>query len=171
LTAKVGEIKMINSLPQVETEIGVDYTQLEQLLAAQKWEEADEETVNLMLKITNRENPGWLDLDSLTNFPCDYLKTIDRLWLESSNERFGFSVQKRVFQEVGKDYYKMGDRLGWRRGGEWLYYRDLTFDLSAPVGHLPLIPFPIWSWHPLWGFLGARSAFFVLFKSLGTCQI
>jgi hypothetical protein len=162
---------MINSLSQIDTNLGVDCNKLEELLASQKWEEADEETVNLMLQITNRENPGWLDLDSLQNFPIEHLETIDKLWLKYSDERFGFSVQKRVFEEVGKDYVKLGDRLGWRRGGEWLYYRDLTFDLCAPIGHLPLIPFPIWSWHPLWGFLGARSAFFVLFKRLETCGI
>jgi hypothetical protein len=162
---------MINSLPQVKPEISVDYTRLEKLLAAEKWEEADEETVSLMLKITNREHTGWLDLDSLTNFSCNCLNSIDQLWLKYSNERFGFSVQKQIFKEVGKDYYKLGDRLGWRQGGEWLYYRDLKFDISAPIGHLPLIPFPIWCWHPLWGFLGARSAFFVLLKSLESCQL
>ena len=161
---------MINSPPQVETKIRVDYGKLEGLLNSQKWEEADEETVNLMLQIADRENPGWLDLDSLQNFPCEALETIDRLWLKYSKERFGFSVQKRVFEEVGKNYSQLGDRVGWCRGGEWLYYRDLTFDIRAPIGHLPLIPFPIWCWHPLWGFLGARSAFFVLFKRLETCD-
>ena len=39
------------------------------------------------------------------------------------------------------DYYtecKLGDRVGWRKGGSWLNnYEDLTFNKQAPKGHLP----------------------------------
>ncbi|MGL4498943.1 MAG: hypothetical protein ACRCU2_07755 [Planktothrix sp.] len=27
--------------------------------------------------------------------------------------------------------------MGWRVGGSWLYYKDLKFNQTAPVGHLP----------------------------------
>ena len=56
-------------------------------------------------------------------------------------------MQKRIYQSLGgtrKDDAKIweafeafGDRVGWRRGWEWLYYKELTFDPQAPVGHLP----------------------------------
>ncbi|MFM6431169.1 MAG: GUN4 domain-containing protein [Dolichospermum sp.] len=32
---------------------------------------------------------------------------------------------------------KFGDKVGWRKGGNWLYYKDITFDKKAPGGHLP----------------------------------
>ncbi|MCT7948872.1 serine/threonine-protein kinase [Ancylothrix sp. C2] len=134
---------------------GVDYTRLRDLLAAGKWQEADEETATVMLKAAKRENVGWLDLDSINNFPCDDLRSIDQLWVKYSNGRFGFSVQKKIWLEVGgnadsETENKLGDRFGWRKGGSWLAYKDLTFNLKAPVGHLPHRP-PVciggvWDW-------------------------
>ena len=59
---------------------------------------------------------------------------------------FGFSVQKKIWLEVGGkvDYdteCKLGDRVGWRKRRKgrkgWLEYDDLTFNLEAPRGHLP----------------------------------
>ena len=72
---------------------GADYTQLWDLLAAQKWKKADEETARVMLQVANREEECWLDPESIDNFPCEDLQTIDRLWVHYSNGRFGFSVQ------------------------------------------------------------------------------
>lgn len=31
----------------------------------------------------------------------------------------------------------MGDRVGWRNKGLWLFTEDLNYDLNAPQGHLP----------------------------------
>ncbi|HIK31890.1 MAG TPA: GUN4 domain-containing protein [Oscillatoriales cyanobacterium M59_W2019_021] len=64
--------------------------------------------------------------------------------MKYSGGRFGFGVQRRIWEEV--------DRLGWRRGTLWLPYADLTFDIAAPIGHLP-------SWGRrgrLWSFFGSR---------------
>ncbi|MFM6268576.1 MAG: GUN4 domain-containing protein, partial [Dolichospermum sp.] len=58
--------------------------------------------------------------------------------------RFGFSVQKRIYQGLGgtREYnqeiwLKFGDKVGWTKGGNWLYYDSITFDKKAPEGHLP----------------------------------
>jgi hypothetical protein len=137
------------------SEKGVDYTQLRDLLAAGKWKEADEETLAVMLKASGREKDGWLDIKSIENFPCTDLRTIDQLWLKWSDERFGFSVQKRIweresgksdalFYEIYEIWEKFGDRVGWRRRRikamqqkKWLDYNELTFSTNAPRGHLP----------------------------------
>ncbi|MEZ2233723.1 GUN4 domain-containing protein [Microcoleus sp.] len=126
---------------------GVDYTRLRDLLAAGKWKEADEETLKVMLKAARREKEGYFNKESIENFPCDDLRTIDQLWVKYSQGHFGFSVQKKIWLEVGGkvDYdteCKLGDRVGWRnrRKGKkgWLEYDDLTFNLKqAPRGHLP----------------------------------
>ncbi|PSB23034.1 serine/threonine protein kinase [filamentous cyanobacterium Phorm 46] len=128
---------------QLKSAMGVDYTRLRNLLAAGKWKEADGETLKVMLKAARREKEGYLDRESIENFPCDDLRTIDQLWVKYSQGRFGFSVQKKIWLEVGGkvDYdteCKLGDRCGWRKGGEWLNYSNLTFNKQAPVGHLPV---------------------------------
>ncbi|MEG3834062.1 serine/threonine-protein kinase [Microcoleus sp. Z1_C3] len=121
---------------------GVDYTRLRDLLAAGKWKEADQETFKVMLKAARREKEGWFDTNSIENFPGDDLWTIDQLWVKYSQGRFGFSVQKKIWLEIGGkvDYdteCKLGDRVGWRKGGSWLDTKNLTYNKQAPVGHLP----------------------------------
>ena len=122
---------------------GVDYTRLRDLLKAGNWKEADKETLAVMLKTADRVKEGRLSSDFIEKFPCTDLRTIDQLWVKYSNGCFGFSVQKRIWESVGKDYGKFGDRVGWRKGmffnKEWLYYKELTFSLQAPQGHLPAL--------------------------------
>ena len=131
----------------LSSEKNVDYTRLRDLLADGKWKEADQETLAVMLKAAGREQEGYLDIKSIETFPCADLRTIDHLWVKYSDGRFGFSVQKRIWESVeGKpgeydydeSYEKLGDRLGWRVKEEWLDYYYLTFSLQpSPQGHLP----------------------------------
>ncbi|MBD0264121.1 MAG: GUN4 domain-containing protein, partial [Tolypothrix sp. Co-bin9] len=69
------------------SEKGVDYTKLRDLLAAGKWKDADEETLVVMLKAAGREEESYLDYESIQNFPCTDLRTIDQLWVKYSNGR------------------------------------------------------------------------------------
>ncbi|MEM9541322.1 MAG: serine/threonine-protein kinase [Cyanobacteria bacterium P01_E01_bin.42] len=124
--------------------VGMDYRKLQRLLAAGKWKEADKETKRVMLKVAKREKEGWLDREQIDNFPCEDLRTIDQLWVYYSKGHFGFSVQKRIYQGLGgtRDYNKQvwenfADTVGWRVNGNWLFYLELTFSLSAPEGNLP----------------------------------
>ncbi|WP_245824398.1 GUN4 domain-containing protein, partial [Planktothrix tepida] len=134
--------------PQLDIELksakGVNYNQLEQLLKAGKLKEADRETANKMLEVAGRTHEGWLDTNSINNFPSEDLRTINQLWVKYSMSHFGFSVQKKIWLEVGGkvDYEtekKLGDRVGWRKNGSWMNYDHLTFSLQAPVGHLPRV--------------------------------
>jgi len=128
---------------QLNSARGVDYTRLRDLLAAGKWKEADKETLKVMLKATRREKEYYFTRESIDNFPCDDLRTIDQLWVEYSQGHFGFSVQKKIWLEVGgkddKTIWKLGNYVGWRdeRWHIWLRYEDLTFNMQAPSGHLP----------------------------------
>ncbi|MEA5621301.1 serine/threonine-protein kinase [Cronbergia sp. UHCC 0137] len=161
-----------NPLPASEegglkSAVGQDYKKLRDLLAGEKWKEADEETLRVMLAVAKREKEGWLDPNSIDNFPCEDLRTIDRLWVKYSNGHFGFSVQKRIYQSLGgtryyseKIWQAFGDKVGWRKGGSWLYYKGITFDKKAPEGHLPT------------GKLrrGGRTAGLVFFSRIETCK-
>lgn len=124
------------------SERGVNYILLREFLKAGRWKEADQETLAVMVKAAGREQENSLDYESIENFPCTDLCTIDQLWVKYSDGRFGFSVQKRIWESVGKDYGKFGDRLGWRKGmfWKWLDYNELTFSTNAPLGHLPTRP-------------------------------
>jgi len=125
---------------------GVNYEKLRDLLVAGKWKEADRETDSCMLKVAKREQEGWLDTEDIDNFPCEDLRTIDQLWVKYSNGKFGTSVQKQIYQSLGgtseydeKVWEAFGEKVGWRQGGEWLYYSGLTFSLDTHyMGYLPL---------------------------------
>ena len=139
----------------LSSEKGVDYTRLRDLLKAQDWKAADEETFQVMLQAAGRKSQRYFDYDSIENFPCTDLRTIDQLWVQYSNGHFGFSVQKRIWLQCGGKYdmeteIALGDALGWRKNNSWLDYKDITFTLNAPEGHLP------WrrSWRTARGYLG-----------------
>lgn len=127
---------------------GVDYRKLRDLLKAGSWKEADEETLAVMLKVAGRKKEGWLEKESIDKFPCTDLRTIDQLWVKYSNGRFGFSVQKHIWESVGgkpgeydyETFKKLGEKVGWsvKEKDDWKYRQDLTFSLNAPVGHLPV---------------------------------
>lgn len=133
------------------SDLGMDYKHLRKLLAARKWEKADQETLRLMLHIVGEdEEEGCFTEESIQNFPSTDLRTIDQLWVRYSNGRFGFSVQKRIWQSTDGDCYSFAEHIGWRDEGEkdwredwndtdWLYYDELTFNLRAPEGHLPVL--------------------------------
>ncbi len=132
----------------LSTEIGMDYRRLRDLLAAGKWREANEETRRVILAATKREEKGWLNYKSIKKFPRTDLQTIDQLWVKYSSGRFGLSVQKAIYEDLGginkynrRIWKKLGDRIGWRRKGKWINYKDVVFKRTAPKGHLPTWPY------------------------------
>ncbi|MDY7023882.1 MAG: GUN4 domain-containing protein, partial [Cyanobacteriota bacterium] len=147
----------INLLTDTKTCIRkpIEMQQLEELLQAKKWKEADLKTYDAMLKVSNRKAEGNLDPESIQNFSCSYLETIDRLWTRYSGGQFGLSVQKQIYQKTGNNittdflrkydpdaYIHFNDLVRWietqDNGKEvWKPYDQLTFSLDAPTGHLP----------------------------------
>ncbi len=133
------------SIKEIETNKNFNYTELRELLGEKKWKEADIETTKLMLQIMGKNFWNEIYKEDINNFSCEALYTIDKLWREHSHGCFGFSVQQTIWSEMGGqvDYEtdkKFGDRLGWRKEGNWLNYDQLTFELSVttPLGHLPV---------------------------------
>lgn len=131
----------------VSSETGVNYDRLADLLSQQQWRRANDQTFNLLLEASGRQTQGWLDLESYRTLPCSDLEIIDRLWVEYSGGHFGFSVQLPIFLETGNQpgrlidetaFEEFGDRIGWRREGEWIFFKEnLNFSLDSPEGHLP----------------------------------
>ena len=129
---------------RVISAVGMDYINLRNLLAAGKWKEADWETAEVMLKVAGREKEGYLHFEYIDKFPCEDLRTIDQLWVQYSDGRFGFSVQKRIYQSLGgtreydsKIWKAFRDRVGWYVNNSSLSWSELKFNTKAQPGHLP----------------------------------
>ncbi|MEM7772867.1 MAG: GUN4 domain-containing protein, partial [Cyanobacteria bacterium P01_A01_bin.37] len=90
--------KAENYLP---SEKGIDYRRLRDLLKAQNFKDADQETYMRMLEAVGRKNGDYFRPDDLLNFPCTDFNTIDRLWVKYSDGKFGFSVQKEIYVQCG----------------------------------------------------------------------
>jgi hypothetical protein len=118
---------------------------LENMLTNAEWKAADRETYELMITTVGKEIGDIFSVDDILSFPCKELVTIDRLWVEHSNGKWGFSVQKQIWQEFGspktynlEDWREFFDRVGWRRDNEFRRYENLSFDLpNSLVGELP----------------------------------
>lgn len=157
------------------------YHRLNELLKANKWKEADLETARLIHILAEREDSVLAEMLNINKKPGKKsrkenliyapfftyyffsnspnigivlkkdLNTIDKLWKKYSNDRFGFSVQKRIWKSLGgrsdtsynskEIKEKFGDVVGWRKDGDWVYYADLNYynHKKAPDGHLPII--------------------------------
>ncbi|NEP38369.1 MAG: GUN4 domain-containing protein [Okeania sp. SIO2H7] len=126
-----------------------NYTHLSDLLAAEKWKEADIETTRVLLELADRQTNGWLRVKDIDVLPCPDLKQIDKLWIEYSKGQFGLSLQQQIWSQVGGQlgkfdnniFYKFCDRVGWRKNNEWLKNEELEFTSDAPEGHLPSLFF------------------------------
>lgn len=152
----------------------IDYQKLRDLLAANQWEEADQETKRVILKVANIKQQAKFESEHFHNLSCEYLRGIDKLWLKYSKGHFGFTVQKRIFENVGgkpgvddyKAYCRFGEEVGWLVKNHWLSERNLKFSLKAPAGHLPIAPFL-----PLIRGIRSKKLYFCDFLSrLETCQ-
>ncbi|MDJ1170899.1 GUN4 domain-containing protein [Roseofilum sp. BLCC_M154] len=135
------------------SEVGMDYSHLVDLLAAGSWQEANEYTWLLMLALAGCEEGNELGLEEMEGLPRTDMETLDRLWYEYSEGRFGFGVQEWIWEECDRHYEVFCDRIGWRSQSKWLSTDQLIFSLSAPVGHLPAI---IWRNRACYG-LGYHS--------------
>lgn len=125
----------------LRSERNVDYTELQQLLAQQKFLEADRLTIEKLCELAGESAMlrKWLYFTEVEHFPIVDLRTIDALWRAHSNNRFGFSIQRKIWLGTGKKWNKLWEKIGWRSGYTWTRYpNDFTWDLSAPIGHLPL---------------------------------
>ena len=120
-----------------------DYSQLETYLQNQRWEEANAETDRLILKAAGESIA--LDLESTQNISCESLQTIDELWRENSDERFGYTPQLKAYLATGNifgqyhegNYEAFGNRVGWRIFDFWKPYQEYNFTALATLGQFP----------------------------------
>lgn len=165
---------MVQKLEALKPKVQLSrYGELEKLLQAGEWEAADKETYRLMITTVGKEEGQWFDLEDFTNFPCEDLRTIDRLWVDASNGHFGFSVQKKIWQECGspkfsgKDWDRFCVKVGWQdsKATSYVSYSDLLKNPSlSPVGELPF-------GDAEGTFYGGVITVSILFSRAATCEL
>jgi hypothetical protein len=124
------------------------YDKLKRLMEAGLWKSADQETYRLMIQTCGKDFEDSFGEDDLREFPSLDLNRIDELWVTKSGGRFGFSVQKRIWENHGSpesDYKNnketwdaFWDEVGWQPEAGSFTYDQLNFSLTdSPDGELP----------------------------------
>lgn len=154
------ELNVVNSV------LSINYDSLDYLLKAEKFQEADEETKNILLSSLEKKIDEGLGVKEIRSLSSDILLTIDELWMRYSNQKFGFSKQRSIWQNLlspqkgfmsqfslfkknksnnsDKDnWYQFATDVGWYHTNprtsrkEWITYTSLDFSLNAPEGCFP----------------------------------
>ncbi|KAK1416508.1 hypothetical protein QVD17_32299 [Tagetes erecta] len=123
---------------------------LARLLSAKDFREADNETRRLLIALAGEgaEKRGYVFFSEVQFIPEADLKTIDNLWKNASNNKFGYSVQKKIWEKTEKDFTRFFIKVGWMKklDTEVVQYNYRAFpdefvwklDQETPEGHLPL---------------------------------
>nr|QUE28743.1 Ycf53 [Porphyropsis coccinea] len=115
------------------------YVKLQQLLLDNDFQEADIVTSQLLCLLADLNNRQWLYFSDVGKIPPNELKILDNLWKIFSKGKFGFSVQRQLWLNSDKDWNQLWDKIGWRHQETLSRYPEgFIWDVSAPVGHLPL---------------------------------
>jgi hypothetical protein len=125
----------------LQSDCGIDYAPLQQLLTQQDFEAADRLTLQKLCELsgTTAVQRKWLYFTEVDSFPITDLQTINSLWLVHSEGKFGFSVQREIWLSVGKNWDQFWVKIGWKVSNTWTRYpQEFTWNLTAPRGHLPL---------------------------------
>ena len=124
-------------------QMGVDYAPLKALLEAGEWEKADDEHRRLMCVLAGEdaEDREWVYFTEVDNMPVTDLRTIDELWKFYSNNRFGFSVQRKIWISQKKQWAKFFKKIDWTTGENGDYRKfpqEFQWRADAAPGHMPL---------------------------------
>ncbi|MEO0406083.1 MAG: GUN4 domain-containing protein [Cyanobacteria bacterium P01_A01_bin.135] len=129
-------------------DIETRHATLEELLRGKHWQAADHETYRCLLVACDRVDEGWLDSASVQSVGRADLLAIDGLWHRYTEGQFSFKTQREISLAVAQAQgsqpaspLEFGQQVGWLLWDRPLlgfkYYRQLTFDRTAPTGHLP----------------------------------
>ena len=111
--------------------------------------DADELTAKFMWDLAGTWQKRRFAAEDAQKFSCEDLRTINNLWTENSNQHFGFSVQRRIWQHENRDLIKFMESVSWgklkKEDGKYIFYffPVTNFSLKAPKGQFPW--FVAWS--------------------------
>ncbi|KAF8014127.1 hypothetical protein BT93_H0080 [Corymbia citriodora subsp. variegata] len=123
---------------------------LERHLAAKNFRQADEETRRLLIALAGDAaiKRGYVFFSEVQFIAAADLKAIDALWRHHSDGRFGYSVQKRLWDKAKRDFTRFFIKVRWMKKldteVEQYNYRSFPTEFmwelkeDTPEGHLPL---------------------------------
>ncbi|CAN4099122.1 unnamed protein product [Withania somnifera] len=125
---------------------------LEHHLSSQNFREADEETRRLLIVLAGEAaiKRGYVFFSEVQFINESDLKAIDALWRKYSDNKFGYSVQKKIWSnKANRDFTSFFIKVGWMKKLEieevdQYNYRsfpnEFIWELNdeTPEGHLPL---------------------------------
>jgi hypothetical protein len=130
-----------NGVVPLDSALGIDYALLQQMLIQQDFEAADRLTSQKMCEAAGSAAVarGWVYFTEVAQINNTDLNTINLLWLAYSEGKFGFSVQRKMWLSLGKNWEKLWLQIGWKKDGKFTRYPGgFIWNLDAPKGHLPL---------------------------------
>jgi hypothetical protein len=134
-----------------------------------------------MLEVMGRNEVGYLTEEDIHQFPCEDLMIINLLWDQASQSRFGFSVQKHIYESMKGNLKQINypqfkaliARLGWTGSDDKQWLGAHIFDLTAPPGHFPEISSHV-NWKnarfPLTKIIIRLRGYRALFYLLNNCE-
>lgn len=118
------------------------------MLATGDFKSADQFTRDNLIVISGAADAGrnfvyWTEVGII---PAVDLATMERLWLQFSEGKFGYSVQRRIWEVNDGNFDNFIRQVGWtkmdngiERKLKWFGASEFIYDLDkAPKGHLPL---------------------------------
>lgn len=125
-----------------ESDLGLDFSKLRSLLEQQDFKAADAETRSLLIKMAGDEavKRGWVYFAEVKTMPEKDMDTLETLWQQNSNGRFGFVQQRKIWRKVRGQFDKFAEEVSWFtdtwKNRNWP--DEFIYNVEAPVGHLPL---------------------------------
>ena len=124
------------------SEVGFDYSPLQQYLLNESYEDADRFTSAKLRELAGEKavKRGYVYFSEVESIPGVDLLTLNKLWIVYSRGKFGFTVQAKILESVGGRYDKLWPRIGWKKDGIWTRYpKAFNWSIEAPNGHMPLV--------------------------------
>jgi len=124
------------------SEVGLDYSPLQQYLLNESFEDADRFTSSKLRELAGEKavKRGYVYFSEVELIPSIDLSTLNKLWIVYSRGKFGFTVQAKILDSVGGRYDKLWPRIGWKKDGIWTRYpKAFNWSIEAPNGHMPLV--------------------------------
>lgn len=145
-TIKSIKSKLINFFPNgifiFKSSEKINYQHLQKLLLNEDFKSADRMTQKYLcelIQLKEKTSRNWLYFTDIQLLPEDDLLTIDLLWRIYSNNKFGFSIQRKIWSNNNYNWDQLWTKIGWLENGVMKRYPEgFNWTTDAPKGHLPL---------------------------------
>nr|YP_010196690.1 hypothetical protein LKZ11_pgp189 [Gracilaria cliftonii]UAD84494.1 hypothetical protein [Gracilaria cliftonii] len=129
-------------LIDLKSSLKFNYQPLQDLLIRHDFQQADKLTQSYLCALANLDQKykrNWLYFTDILSFPSEDLYVLDKLWKIYSRDKFGFSIQRKIWLSNNCNWDKLWFQIGWNKSGIPLRYpSEFIWSINAPDGHLPL---------------------------------